>query len=263
MFVLHHRALGSPGRDCELDVCFTHFNVYTGDSGAAPTFDKIQMQNPDHPRMLVYQKWTWSMTWPSSSVKSWLRIKRLTMALLSLPQLLILFDHLLLAVLFLVALFCILAAVTSNMQVPLSTWGMMEQVDDDDDHMRACWFQLFPLTSHQPPTRSDAWWHFLQNRQQRVNNGGEEVGPAGEAGVQVWPGELGHGGGHRGGHEVIEGRNAQWKRDHWTCHCQRSWSWPLTKCPCEEKVKAIRMYFKIWLSHHAFCGQNCSFIAYD
>ena len=43
------------------------------------------------------------------------------MALLSLPQLLILFDHLLLAVLFLVALFCILAAVTSNMQVPLST----------------------------------------------------------------------------------------------------------------------------------------------
>ena len=39
------------------------------------------------------------------------------MALLSLPQLLILFDHLLLAVLFLVALFCIVAAVTSNMQV--------------------------------------------------------------------------------------------------------------------------------------------------
>ena len=39
------------------------------------------------------------------------------MAFLSLPQLLILFDHLLLAVLFLVALFCIVAAVTSNMQV--------------------------------------------------------------------------------------------------------------------------------------------------
>ena len=39
------------------------------------------------------------------------------MAFLSLPQLLILFDHLLLAVLFLVALFCIVAAVTSNIQV--------------------------------------------------------------------------------------------------------------------------------------------------
>ena len=43
------------------------------------------------------------------------------MALLSLPQLLILFDHLLLAVLFLVALFCIVAAVTSNMQVVMIT----------------------------------------------------------------------------------------------------------------------------------------------
>ena len=42
MFVLHHRALGSPGRDCELDVCFSHFNVYTGDSGAGTTFDKYK-----------------------------------------------------------------------------------------------------------------------------------------------------------------------------------------------------------------------------
>ena len=126
---------------CELDVCVTSpctgltwerlrircllysFQcVHWGLRGRSNIW-QIQIQNPDHPRMPMYQKWTWSMTWPSSSVKPWLQIKRLTMALLSLPQLLILFDHLLLAVLFIVALFCILAAVTSNMQVPLSTWG--------------------------------------------------------------------------------------------------------------------------------------------
>ena len=47
------------------------------------------------------------------------------MAFLSLPQLLILFDHLLLAVLFLVALFCIVAAVTSNIQVVVVTIMVM------------------------------------------------------------------------------------------------------------------------------------------
>ena len=84
------------------------------------------------------------------------------MAFLSLPQLLILFDHLLLAVLFLVALFCIVAAVTSNIQVVV--------------------VMIMIIGFH----RTLVPWDF-QHQRHLQGGGSEEVGTGGDAGVQVWP----------------------------------------------------------------------------